>query len=239
MLYCVVYLELVLISIVIPVFNEMDRIRQFVEGLFGLDGIVGCEVIVVDGGRGGSTVSVIDDERVVCMVSEPGRGLQLNAGAASAKGDVLLFLHADTVLPVNAFAAIEKCLSDESNVAGAFGLTIDSERSIYKWIAFWASVRYKYFGLPYGDQGVFMRKDYFESIGRFKDFQIMEDVDLARRIKKRGDKICILDEQVLTSARRWEKDGAVFGTIRNAILLLLFYVGVKPERLVRFYKRKA
>jgi len=83
---------------------------------------------------------------------------------------------------------------------------------------------------------VFMRKDYFESIGRFKEFQIMEDVDLARRIKKRGDKICILDEKVLTSARRWEKDGAVYGTLLNALLLILFYAGVKPERLVKFYR---
>jgi rSAM/selenodomain-associated transferase 2 len=225
-----------LISIVVAVINEMDWISGLLDGLFGLAGIDGCEVIVVDGDADGSTVSLIDDERVVCIVSEPGRGKQLNAGAAVAKGDVLLFLHADTVLPDGGIGLIEECLADENKNAGAFGLGIDSSRLIYKWIAFWASVRYEYFGLAYGDQGVFIRKDYFESIGRFQEFEIMEDVDLARRIKRRGDKIVILPEKVMTSARRWEKEGAVYGTLRNAALLLLFCVGVSPERLARFYK---
>ena len=81
-----------------------------------------------------------------------------------------------------------------------------------------------------------MRKDYFESIGGFADFKIMEDVDLVRRIKKQGGKICILPEKATTSARRWEKEGAVYGTLRNATLLMLFYAGIKPERLAKFYK---
>ena len=224
-----------MISIVVPVLDESERINLFLDRLYGLEGIDDCEVIVVDGNPAGGTVSVIKDRQVVSVISKPARGRQLNAGAAVAKGDILLFLHADTTLPAGAVEKIQKCLADAKNMAGAFELGIDSDRLIYKWIAFWAHIRYKYFGLPYGDQAIFMRKDYFESIGGFADYVIMEDVDLVRRIRKLGDKVHILPEKVSTSARRWEKEGAVYGTVRNSILLLLFCAGVKPDRLVKYY----
>lgn len=225
-----------MISIIIPVLNEKDRVNQFIADIYALAGIDRCEVIVVDGDIDGSTVTAIEDERVIFVTSDRGRGKQMNAGARTAKGSTLLFLHSDTLLPARAIGAIEKHVTDQRNIAGAFELSIDSDRVIYKWIAFWAHVRYKYFGLPYGDQGIFIRKDYFESIGGFADFKIMEDVDLVRRIKKQGGKICILPEKATTSARRWEKEGAVYGTLRNAALLMLFYAGVKPELLAKFYK---
>lgn len=225
-----------MISIIVPVLNERKHINRFISELFTLAGIDNCEVIVVDGDIEDATVNSIKDKRVISVTSGRGRGKQMNAGAKAAKGEIVLFLHADTVLPTGAIEAIEKCLADPKNIAGAFELSIDSDRLIYKWIVFWARVRYKYFGLPYGDQGIFIRKDYFESIGRFGEIEIMEDVDLVRRIKKQGDKMCILPEKVRTSARRWEKEGAFYGSLRNAMLLILFYAGVKPERLIKYYK---
>lgn len=225
-----------MISIIIPVLNEKDRINQFISDFYALTGIDKCEVIVVDGDIDGSTVNAIEDERVIIVTSGRGRGKQMNAGARTAKGSTLLFLHCDTLLPSRAIESIENHLKDQSNIAGAFELSIDSDRLIYKLIAFGARVRYKCFGLPYGDQGIFIRRDYFDSIGGFADYKIMEDVDLARRIKKQGSKINILPDKVTTSARRWEKEGAVYGTLRNATLLMLFYAGVKPDRLAKFYK---
>lgn len=225
-----------MISIIIPVLNEKDRINRFIADIYALEGINRCEVIVVDGDIYSSTVNAIEDERVITLTSSRGRGKQMNAGASTARGSTLLFLHCDTLLPAGAIGAIEKHLTDQTNIAGAFELGIDSDRLIYKWIALGARVRYKYFGLPYGDQGMFIRRDYFESIGGFADYIIMEDIDLVRRIKKQRGKVCILPDKVLTSARRWEKEGAVYGTLRNATLMMLFYAGVSPERLAKFYK---
>ncbi|MHC4075293.1 MAG: hypothetical protein ACYSRZ_02615, partial [Planctomycetota bacterium] len=115
-------------------------------------------------------------------------------------------------------------------------LGIDSNRLFLKFIAVRASLRSRLNRIPYGDQAIFIRKTYFEDIGRFKEVPLMEDVDLMRRIKKRGDKIFILPDKVMTSSRRWETEGALYTTIRNQILVSLYYLGVDPEKLSRFYE---
>jgi GT2 family glycosyltransferase len=160
----------------------------------------------------------------------------MNTGAAEARADRILFLHADTRLPQGAVEKIIDTLDDERYVAGAFGLEIDSQRWIFKHIAAWAGRRSHKNRIPYGDQAIFIDKDYFDKIGRFRDIPLMEDVDLMRRIKRAGDEICILKERILTSPRRWEAEGPVFTTVRNQILVSLFYLGAKPHTLVRFYK---
>ncbi|MCK5173825.1 MAG: TIGR04283 family arsenosugar biosynthesis glycosyltransferase, partial [Planctomycetes bacterium] len=169
-------------------------------------------------------------------VSERSRANQMNAGAAIADAGILLFLHADTKLPENAFEMIYKTINTGKYAGGAFDLGIATNNKIIKFIAWAGKIRSRLTRIPYGDQGIFITKNYFDRIGGFKNIELMEDVDLMRRIKKRGDRICILKEKVSTSARRWHDDGLIYTTIRNSVLLTLYYLGVNPNKLAKFYK---
>lgn len=224
-------------SIVIPVLNEAEQISSLIEHIRSRSFERFYEIIVVDGDLQGSTVKVIQDKEVISLVTEKGRGRQMNAGAAVAKGEVLIFLHADTRLPDNALEKISQVLQDERYVGGAFDLGIDSKRLFLKYISARANLRSRLNRIPYGDQVIFIRRDYFDQIGRFKDIPLMEDVNLMRRIKKDGRKIYILPDKVMTSARRWERDGALYTTVRNQILIALYYLGFSPNRLAKYYWR--
>ncbi|MDM8536408.1 TIGR04283 family arsenosugar biosynthesis glycosyltransferase, partial [Desulfobacterales bacterium HSG17] len=175
----------------------------------------------------------------VIKVSSPkGRGIQMNAGAKQATGRILLFLHADTFLPVNGLELICYSLSKNNIVAGAFDLGINSEIKYYRIIEKTASIRSRLTGVPYGDQAIFVKKDYFFSIKGFQEIPIMEDVDFMGRIKKHRRKIITLPLKVSTSSRRWETDGVLCGTLRNWLLMILYLVGTSPEKLAVFYKYK-
>jgi len=224
------------ISVIIPVLGETERINSLIGLLKKQPFSKNSEIIVVDGERQGETVKTITDCEVITALSEASRAKQMNTGAKIARGKVLVFLHADTTLPLNAYEKIIKTLQNEKIPAGAFDLGIDSDRFIYRWIAFWGRIRSRLMRVPFGDQAVFIRKEYFHKIGGYKEISLMEDVELMRRIKKRGDKIVILKDRVKTSARRWKKEGAVFGTVRNIVLLTLYYLGVDPNRLAKFYR---
>jgi rSAM/selenodomain-associated transferase 2 len=220
-------------SIVIPVLNERDGINFIIEHLRKQDVENACEIIVVDGDPQGGTVEVIQDKKVISIVSEKGRGKQMNAGAVAARGEILLFLHAE--LPTGALKKIDQVLKNGKYVAGAFDLGIDSNHLLLKYIAARARFRSRLNRIPYGDQAIFIRKSYFEKIGRFKEIPLMEDVDLMRRIKKDRRKIYILEDRVSTSPRRWEKKGILRTTITNQVLVALYYLGVSPERLAKYY----
>ena len=224
-------------SIVIPVLNEAEQINSLIEHIRSQSFEGFFEIIVVDGDQQGNTVKVIQDKDVIALITEKGRGRQMNAGATTAHGEILIFLHVDTKLPVNALGKISRVLQDERYVGGAFDLGIDSRRLFLKYISARASLRSRLNRIPYGDQAIFIRKDYFDQIGRFKDIPLMEDVDLMHRIKKDKKKIYILSDKVMTSARRWERDGALYTTVRNQILMALFYLGVSPCRLAKYYWR--
>jgi len=163
----------------------------------------------------------------------------MNAGAAAARGEILIFLHADTTLPENALEKISRAMQDPDFVGGAFDLKIDSERLFLKYISVRASLRSRWNRIPYGDQAIFIRKKYFDQIGGYKEIPLMEDVDLMRRIKKDGKKIFILPDKVTTSARRWESDGMLYTTLRNQILVRLFYLGISPHKLAKYYWRRS
>jgi rSAM/selenodomain-associated transferase 2 len=224
------------ISLIIPVFCERTVINETIETVRRLQGGDAAEVIVVDGQAEGETLAAIRDAAVRKVRSEKGRGGQLNRGAALAAGDALLFLHADTVLPPAAFERIAEAMADDGCVGGAFDLRIDSRRAGFRVIETVANRRSRLTRIPYGDQAIFIRASCFRTLGGFKEIPIMEDVDLMRRIKHKGWKINIFREPVLTSARRWEKEGLVFGTLRNWFLMTLYLCGVAPERLARFYR---
>lgn len=224
------------ISIILPVLNEVARINQAIARLRGLRPGPAIEIIVVDGDPRGGTVKAIRDRQVKTTISEEGRARQMNRGASLASGNILLFLHVDTFLPADALVRVKKAMADGRQVAGAFDLGIRTERRIFRITEKYAALRTRLTRVPFGDQAIFIRKDYFNSIGGYKDIPLMEDVELMRRIRKAGDAIFIIPEQVMTSARRWEKEGILYCTLRNWALQLSYVLGVPPERLAKWYK---
>ncbi len=224
----------VTISIVIPVLHEAS-LNRLIEHVRGLPAGRSPEIIIVDGDPSGSTIRTIRQGGVIASVSAAGRAPQMNRGASLASGDVLLFLHADTFLPRNAFALISACLEDGRLAGGAFGLGVASDRMIFRITEKYVALRTRITRVPFGDQAIFLRRAYFERIGGYRNIPLMEDVELMSRVKKRGDSICIIPEKVMTSARRWEKDGVVRGTLRNWTLQALYCAGVAPERLAKYY----
>ena len=224
-------------SIVIPVLNEQDRINSLIEHVHSQGYEGACEIIVADGDPQGGTIKTIQNKSVKTITSPKGRGRQMNAGATIARGEILIFLHADTRLPEMALEKISQALENKKYVGGAFGLAIDSDSLLLKYIAVRTSFRSRLNRIPYGDQAIFIRRSYFDKIGRFKDIPLMEDVELMRRIKKRGDEIFILRDRVKTSARRWEKEGIFYTTLKNRLFVGLYYVGVNPDKLAKYYRR--
>jgi rSAM/selenodomain-associated transferase 2 len=224
------------ISVIIPVYREQAFINKTINNIHDLGSANARQIIVVDGQPEGETLAVILDSDVQKIRSPRGRGNQLNRGAVIATGDVLIFLHADTLLPTLAFELIVEAMRDEACVGGAFNLRIDSPKIGFRIIEKVANLRSRLTRIPYGDQAIFLRADYFRTLGGFKDIPIMEEVDFMRRIKRKGGRIVILQEPVLTSARRWEKDGLILGTLRNWLLIILYLCGVEPEHLAQFYR---
>ena len=169
--------------------------------------------------------------------SNPGKAVQMNTGAAAATGDVLVFLHADTLLPEDFSHQIISALNQNGVVAGAFRLTIDSTRAGIRIIEHMTNLRSRFLRLPYGDQALFMKKSLFEKMGGFAEVPIMEDFILVRRLKRKG-KIVILPAAVATSPRRWLHLGIVKTWLINQAIVIAYYLGIPPERLTRWYRRE-
>jgi rSAM/selenodomain-associated transferase 2 len=224
------------ISVVIPVFQEQDLINEAIERIRGLASGATAEIIVVDGGTEAETLAVVRDDDVKRIASERGRGKQMNEGAAAAKGDVLLFLHVDTQLPPDGLQRITSLMEEARFSAGAFDLAISATGLSYRIIERAASLRSRLTGIPYGDQAIFVRRNCFMSLGGYKEMPIMEDVDLMRRVRRDGRRIGFIREKVRTSARRWEKEGVVRCTCRNWTIMMLYLLGVPPERLAAWYR---
>ena len=223
-------------SIIVPVLGEVDQINSLIEHLYNQHYGGNCEIIVVDGDPNGGTVTSIQRNEVISIVSSTGRSWQMNAGAAIARGEILVFLHADTRLPAGALDRISHALEQKRIVGGAFSLGISSPRLVFKIIAHLASLRSRLTRIPYGDQAIFVRRDYFNEIGGYREIPLMEDVELMQRIQKLGDRIGILPHRVSTSPRRWEKEGIVYCTLRNWVISILYFIGVSPDRLSSFYR---
>ncbi len=224
------------ISVVIPVFHEEDLINKAVDTLYGLAFAGRLEIIVADGDPEESTLKAIRDPRTVKIPCEKGRGKQLNTGARLANGDVLLFLHADTELPLDGLTRICAVMREHGCVGGSFDLGIGSDRLCFRLIERAASLRSRITRMPYGDQAIFLRRDYFLGLGGFRELPLMEDVDLMRRVRQSGGKIRIISDKVKTSARRWEREGVLCCTLRNWMLILFYLLGVSPRRLAWFYR---
>lgn len=222
-------------SIIIPVLHESKIINTVIRSLQNQKTSDPFEVIVVDGSPTQDTLRVISDKNIKKYSSQQGRGYQMNHGAAHASGEILVFLHADTLIPTNALSVIKETLQNQQLIGGAFSLQIDSRRFLLRMIARFSTLRSRITRAPYGDQVIFLRKNYFDTIGGYKNIPLMEDVELMRRIyKKKGD-IIILPTPVITSDRRWNQEGFLFTTLRDTLIIFLYWCGMPPEKLARFY----
>ncbi len=226
-----------LFSVIVPVWRESSLINTSISRLLGQKASGGAEIIVVDGEQSGSTIKFITSGCVRKVICERGRARQMNNGAAIARGEILVFLHADTLLPAEAFPLIRKTMSDRRFVAGAFDLGFDTHRRIFKITEKYVHLRARLTRVPFGDQAIFIRRGYFQELGGYRNIPIMEDVELMKRIRKRGDSIALIPEKVLTSPRRYAAEGILYCTFRNWTLQILYRLGVSPERLARWYRR--
>lgn len=217
------------VSVIIPTLNEAGSITRTIEAI-GSD----AEVIVVDGGSTDSTVDRAFSLGARIIRSKAGRGLQMDSGARSATGDLLLFLHADTLLPEGWSGSIEQALENEEVVAGGFSLSIDSTLARFRLIEYFTNLRSRSLGLIYGDQAIFARRDPFFEAGGFGKLPLMEDVDCVKKLSRLG-RVVTLNKSVLTSPRRWNNGGVVKNTFKNWLLLALYRAGVSPKRLYRWY----
>ena len=220
------------ISIIIPALNEEDYIGRTLEHTQNLQG--NFEIIVSDGGSTDRTCQIVKKYEMVRLISsEKGRANQMNAGADIAKGEILLFLHADTLLPENACSSVVQHLEKNNNIGGSFRLNFDQDHfllKIYSWCSkFSAEV------FTYGDHAIFMQKEIFEEIQGYKKIPFLEDIEIQKRLRKAG-KFRKINAAVTTSARRFEKMGT-FKQLTMDFLILVFYnLGVSPRRLKKFYK---
>lgn len=238
------------LSVVIPAYREQACIGALLAHLSRIPAPGGLEILVVDGDPEQATLAALREGATTAgvkgLASAKGRARQMNAGAATARGDVLLFLHADTRLPLDAFARIEHALAPETGdtgggviCGGAFRLCIMPESGPpgpgLRFIAWAANLRSRLTRAPYGDQAIFLRRDCFEAVGGFADIPLMEDLELMTRLRRSGRRIRLLSACASTSARRWEAEGLLFCTARNVLLRALYHLGVGPQRLARFY----
>lgn len=193
-----------------------------------------CEIIVVDGNKT-STIDLINNECIIKISSPKGRAKQMNEGAKHATCNILLFLHVDTVLPKNALVHVAHALGSKEIAAGAFDLSFASDKKALRFIAKTASIRSRFTRIPYGDQAIFIKKKVFDDIGGYENIALMEDVNLMQKLKRKNLKIKIVNQRVITSARKYEKNGIFFNMIKNWVLLSLYFLGVHPNKLAKFY----
>lgn len=228
-----------IISIIIPVLNEAKNIQYFFEQF---EPCWEIEIIIVDGGSTDKTTAKIAElatsDRQIKLVtnSQLGRANQMNCGAALATGEILLFLHADTILPRNYQQVIQNILNQKDVIVGAFQLSINSPKKSLSLVTKIVNLRSRFLSLPYGDQGFFITKNNFNYLGGFADLPIMEDFNFIQKAKRYG-KILIADSAVITSPRRWQKLGIIKTTVINQLIIIGYYLKISPERLRKFYHR--
>ena len=194
------------------------------------------QVIVADGGSQDRTREVAAAGWCEVVDSPPGRGIQQNAGARRARGDVLLFLHADNRLGPESVRQLKVALDDSRFVGGYFRQRISAVGGLFRCLERGNALRAHWLRLPYGDQGLFVRREDFQRLGGFPEIPLMEDVVLGQRLRAAG-KLALLPGPLHVDARRWRRHGIIRQTFRNWCLLTLFKLGVSPVRLARCYRR--
>ncbi len=222
-----------MISVVIPTLDEGANLQHLLETL-GRERTA-AEIIVVDGGSRDDTRALAHSSGAKVLVSPPGRGPQLRAGAAAAAGDIILFLHADSIFPPGGLGRIAATLADAPAVVGGnFRVLFDGDSAFSRWLTgFYAWFRGH--GLYYGDSGVFVRREIYVALGGIRPIALMEDYDFTRRLERAGVTCCIAEPPLITSSRRFEGRhpiAIVWGWLK---LHALYHLGISSNRLAQIY----
>ncbi|MCS6989789.1 MAG: TIGR04283 family arsenosugar biosynthesis glycosyltransferase [Chloroherpetonaceae bacterium] len=233
------------ISIIVPILNEAARIGQTLESIAAQrlpDGLE-VELLVVDGGSTDGTPEKVveffetnDSLPVRMFLSERGRAKQMNCGAHFASGDALLFLHADTTLGENALLELANALRDPQAQFGYFAMRFDSENPIAEFYASFTKLNSTL--AHYGDSGIFARREFFERVGKFAEQDFLEDVEFLERASRYANPVLVDRAHVITSARRFEKNGYLWQMLVNVSVVGLYKLGASPDWLKRFYRGK-
>ncbi len=218
-------------SVIIPTLNEAGSIGATL-GVFSDCG-ESVEIIVADGGSTDATVRIAETYGAKILRSKRGRGTQLQTGGAAANGEILWFVHADTIVSKECFVQMRSALRDVRTVGGNFTIRFDGEQLAAKFLT-WLYPQLRLLGLLYGDSAIFTRREVYEKVGGFADYPIFEDLDLVEKLKKQGSLI-MLGATVETSSRRFEGKSFILTLTRWTILQILYWCGVSPETLMKIY----
>ncbi len=219
-----------MISIIVPVHNEEKIIKQFLSS-FSYN--YSLEVIVVDGQSSDQSKEFAKSFPIKVVKGIKNRAQQMNSGARAAKGDILLFLHADCLIENDSLNKIVQALNN-GYIGGCLSQKIDSPKLIYRFIEVSGNIRARLFKIFYGDQAIFVRKDIFLRIKGFDNVDLFDDVLFSKKLNKMG-KVCVLNDKVYSSCRRWARQGIIKTTLINWLLSLGFFIGIAPHILKKIY----
>lgn len=221
-----------MLTIIMPVLNEAQGIESALSALAPMR--CDCEVIVVDGGSTDSTPALAEPLAGRVIAAPRGRAAQMNAGAAAARGNILLFLHADTHLPADADRLVQDGLLRSGRAWGRFDIAIEGRHPLLPLVAATMNLRSRLTGIATGDQAMFMRRDAFRAAGGFPDLALMEDIAMSKRLKAISPPLC-LRAKATTSGRRWEKHGVLRTILTMWRLRFAYFLGASPDSLARQY----
>jgi rSAM/selenodomain-associated transferase 2 len=220
------------LSVIVPMVNEERAVAATLDAL--RRGAPDAEIIVVDGGSTDRSIEVASTRDALILRATRGRARQMNAGAAAAHGDVFSFVHADTIVPSTFASDIAAALAGPSVVGGRFDIRLDEKSIAARLLGELISLRSRLMRSATGDQAIFVRRETFGAMHGFREIDLCEDVEFARRLKSRGSVAC-LRSRVTTSARRWRQNGVVRTVLKMWMIKSLFLAGVSPAWLRRHY----
>lgn len=226
-----------MISVIIPTYNEESTLSATINSVRqSASAADNFQIIVTDGGSTDKTIEIAKNERCQIVNSKKGRGNQLNAGAQAADGNILLFLHADTYLPDSFDVLVKNAINSNAGFYnwGRFNIKLSGNHIFFRLIETMISLRSRVTGIATGDQAIFLERKLFEKISGYKDIPLMEDIELTKRLRRISAPIC-LSNTVITSSRRWENDGIVRTILLMWLLRGLYFIGVNPTTLQKYY----
>lgn len=221
-----------MVTIIVPIYNEERVLSKNIVYFNNL--ARQTELLFVDGGSTDRSVEIVS--RIGSLLhSGNGRSLQMNKGGFSAKGDILFFMHVDTIISPDTLLAIEVAINEKGFIGGCLTQRIDRDAFIYRLIEKQGNTRARIYKIFYGDQGIFVKRDVFEKMGGFPEVPIMEDVLFTQQLRKIGQTV-ILPDRIMISARRWEKKGLIRTMLLYNLIIILFWLKVPLHKIKQFYE---